>query len=89
VPAQDRLTALLDAELGADGQTLNDHLKAHVRSLAEVPSGVPVSIVLYDAAEALARARVVHNIVERDPNEPTLSEVREMMDEVMAEDGIL
>jgi L,D-transpeptidase ErfK/SrfK len=89
VPAQDRLTALLDAERGADGQTLNDHLKAHVRSLAEVPSGVPVSIVMYDAAEALARARVVHNVVERDPNEPTLSEVREMMDEVMANDGIL
>jgi hypothetical protein len=52
-----------------------------------MPSGVPTSIVMYDAAETMARARVVHNIVERDPNEPTLSEVREMMDEVMAEDG--
>jgi hypothetical protein len=78
---------VLDAELGADGQALNDHLKAHVRYLAEKPSGVPVSIVMYDATETLARARVVQNIVERDPNEPTLSEVREMMDEFMAEEG--
>ena len=87
VPAEDRLAALLDAELDADGQALNDHLKEHIKSLAEMPSGVPVSVVMYDAAETMARARVVHNVVERDPNEPTLSEVREMMDEVMAEDG--
>jgi hypothetical protein len=78
---------LLDAEPGADGQALNDHLKAHVISLAEEPNGVPVSIVMYDATETLARARVVHNIVERDANEPTISEVREMMDELMAEEG--
>ena len=84
VPAGDRLAALLDAQVGADGQALNDHLKEHVRSLARTPNGVPVSIVMYDAAEAMARAIVVHNIVERDPNEPTLNEVREMMDEVAA-----
>lgn len=87
VPAEDRLAALLDAEQDTNGQALNDHLKEHIRSLAAMPSGVPTSIVMYDAAETMARARVVHNIVERDPNEPTLSEVREMMDEVMAEDG--
>jgi L,D-transpeptidase ErfK/SrfK len=86
VPAEDRLSALLDAELSADGQPLNDHLKEHIMSLAEAPSGVPVSVVMYDAAEIMARARVVHNVVERDPNEPTLSEVREMMDEVIAEE---
>ena len=33
----------------------------------------------------MARARVVRNIVERDPNEPTLIEVREMMQEAEAE----
>jgi len=89
VLAEDRLAALLDAELGADGHTLNDHLKAHVRSLADISSGVPVSIVMYDAAETLARARVVQNIVERDPNEPTLSEIREMMDVPVEEEGVL
>lgn len=87
VPAQDRLDTLLDAELGLDELPLNDHLKAHIRSLAETASGVPVNIVMYDAGEILARARVVQNIVARDPNEPTLSEVREMMDELVAEEG--
>jgi len=33
----------------------------------------------------MARARVVHNTVQIDPNAPTLSEVREMMDEAAAE----
>jgi hypothetical protein len=31
-------------------------------------------------------ARLVSNIVAVDPNAPTLSEVREMMDDVMQED---
>jgi hypothetical protein len=87
VPAQDRLDTLLDAELGLDELPLNDHLKAHIRSLSETANGIPVNIVMYDAGEILARARVVQNIVARDPNEPTLSEVREMMDELVAEEG--
>jgi L,D-transpeptidase ErfK/SrfK len=89
VPAEDRLAALLEAQVDADGQALNEHLKEHVRSLAETPNGVPVSIVMYDAAETMARAIVVHNVVERDPDEPTLTEVREMMDEVAAEEEAL
>lgn len=82
---EDRLQALLDAQVDAEGTTLNDHLQQHIISLSSTPSGVPVSIVQYDANEMLARARVVHNIVELDPNEPTLAEIREMMDEVDAE----
>jgi L,D-transpeptidase ErfK/SrfK len=85
VSAADRLQALLDGQTGADGQALNDHLRQHVLSLAEAPNGVPVSIALYDVNELMARARVVHNIVARDPNEPTLIEIREMMDEVAAQ----
>jgi len=37
----------------------------------------------------LARARVVHNIVEPDPNEMTLDEIRAMMDEVETEEEAL
>ncbi len=85
VAAEDRLQALLDAQQDAEGQGLNVHLREHIVTLTEAPHGVPVSIVQYDAREMMARARVVSNIVERDPNEPTLSEVREMMDEVEAE----
>ena len=85
VLAEDRLQALLDAQMGSDGQALNDHLQRHIITLSNTPSGVPVSIVQYDANEVIARARVVHNIVEPDPNEPTLAEVREMMAEIEEE----
>ena len=89
VPADKRLQTLLDEQLDASGQPLNDHLKDHVIALAELASGLPVNIVMYDADEFVARARVVHNTVEADPNAPTLTEVREMMDEVDAEEETL
>ncbi|HNP65225.1 MAG TPA: L,D-transpeptidase family protein [Woeseiaceae bacterium] len=85
IPAAERLQRVLDAHNSSDGQALNAHLHDHVAALAQNPNGVPTSIVEYDAAEVLARARVVHNIVEPDPNEPTLSEVREMMEAIEAE----
>ena len=85
ITAENRLDSLLAVQVDAQGQALNDHLRQHIISLSGTPSGVPVSVVEYDANEIMARARVVHNIVVRDPNEPTLTEVREMMDEVDAE----
>jgi len=85
VAAAERLAMLLDAQRDADGQVLSGQLREHVASLVETPTGVPVGIIQYDASEMLDRARVVHNVVERDPNELTLSELREMMDELEAE----
>ena len=82
---EQRLMALLDAQVDTTGATLNPHLQAHVQAVAAEPHGIPVAVVQYDAGEYLARARVVHNTVEEDPNAPTLSEVREMMEEVEAE----
>ena len=40
---------------------------------------------IHDAHEVFARASLVRNTVEPDPNAPTLTEVRELMDEAMAE----
>ena len=82
VPADERLTALLDRQVDAAGQPLNDHLRNHVKSLASDPSGIAANIFEYDSSEYMARVRVVRNTVEVDPNAPTLTEVREMMDEV-------
>lgn len=76
---------VLSEQVDASGRQLNDHLRRHVQSIAAEATGVPVSIVLYDTSEFLARARVVHNTVEMDPNAPTLLEVREMIDAVNAE----
>ena len=85
VSPQDRLQTLLDAQSGPDGQPMNQHLQDHILALSGAARGIPVSIVQFDDEEMMARVRIVHNIVERDPNEPTLSEVREMMNEVEAE----
>jgi hypothetical protein len=64
---------------------MNQHLQDHIISLSGAPNGLPISIVQYDANEVMARVRIVHNIVERDPDEPSLGEVREMMSEIEAE----
>lgn len=82
---EDRLRILLEKQTSDDGQSMNQHLQDHIVSLSGAPNGIPISIAHYDANEMMARARVVRNIVERDPNEPTLGEVREMMNEVEAE----
>lgn len=81
---EERLRALLDQQVDASGRPLNKHLREHVSSLAANAAGIPISVVTYDANEALSRVRVVHNVVQPDPNEPTLAEIREMMDEVDA-----
>lgn len=81
----ERLSTLLDAQVDATGLPLNEHLRDHVRELAGDPHGLPVAVFQLDDAEHLARARVVFNVVEFDPDAPTLSEVREMMEEVEAE----
>ena len=85
VPADERLAELIEAQLGSNGQPLNGHLQSYIRELAVEPPGIPVKIANYDPAEYMARARVVHNIVEIDPNAPTLEEVREMMEGAEAE----
>jgi L,D-transpeptidase ErfK/SrfK len=82
---EERLMSLLDAQTDATGAPLNEHLRMHVHAVAADPHGIPVVVVQYDAGEFMARARVVHNTVEDDPNAPTLSEVREMLEEVEAE----
>ena len=89
ISPEERLEALLDGQVDASGQALNEHLRSHVRSLASNPRGWPVSIVMYDEDEIFYRVRVVRNTVEPDPNAPTLGEVREMMDAVEEEDESL
>lgn len=78
---QERLTAVLDQQRDVAGQPLNEHLREHVVTLAGFASGMPVNVAMYDANEPSQRARVVHNIVVPDPDEPTIEEVREMMNE--------
>ena len=82
---EERLKALLDAQVDASGAPLNEHLRDHAKVVAADPRGLPIGIFQLDESEYLARARVVRNTVETDPDAPTLGEVREMMEEVEAE----
>lgn len=85
VPVEERLAQLVDMQVDAEGQPLNEHLRNYISEVAGTPMGVPVGVIHYDPAEYMVRARVVHNIVEVDPDAPTLTEVREMMEEAEAE----
>ena len=81
VSAEERFDALF-ARSDFD---LNLFARNHVRSIASVANGVPTSVYRYDVDEVLGRVRVVRNTVEIDPENPTLDEVREMIDEAVRE----
>lgn len=75
----------LGALLGKLEQPFPAPLEDHVRALATSTSGVPVRVAEYDDAEVFARVRLVRNTIEANPDAPTLEEVREMIDEAVAE----
>jgi len=83
-------TPLEDDVLSAEErlhELFTDHVDKDLeqaRSLARIANGLPMRLGA-DRAEVLARARVVRNTVQLDPDAPTLSEVREMIDEAVRE----
>ena len=72
-----------------DGSKLNTNDSDHMRAIASMAHGIPVRVGQYDVDEVFARARLVRNTVEPDPGAPTMSEVREMIDEMLAEEDVL
>jgi len=85
VSPADRLESLLQGQDDQADAPLRQADRDQMRTIASVANGVPARVGLRDMDEVLARAVLVHNIVEMDPNEPTLLEVREMMDDAMRE----
>lgn len=83
--AATRIDTLVGRWRDTDGPDLNELAAQHVRALATTTHGVPVRIGQFDAQEMYARARLVRNTVVADPDAPTLSEVREMIDEAVRE----
>ena len=78
--------ALAAVELLASEQGIDFSLE-QMRSAAAEGRGVPVRLGVNDAAEFMARARVVENTVVPDPDLPTLAEVRAILDEPLDEPG--
>ena len=81
IDPEERLSQLLFEA----GESLSPALMEHARSIASAANGVPVRLEEFDADEVLVRARRVRNTIEIDPGAPSLEEVREMIDEVVAE----
>lgn len=82
VSREQRLAQILDGPLAA---ALRQGDRDHLKALASVGNGVPARVDSRDSDEVLTRVRVVHNVVETDPDAPTLSEVRDMIDEAVRE----
>lgn len=57
--------------------------RAQMQTVADDAFGVPVLLHKRDADEIYERARAVRNTVEADPDAPTLSEVRELLDQAV------
>lgn len=87
VTVEERIDALIEHWRSPEGPGMNRLATEHVRALASTTHGVPVRVSQYDLQEMYARARAVRNTVEADPNAPTLSEVRDMIDEAVREAG--
>jgi L,D-transpeptidase ErfK/SrfK len=59
------------------------------RTVASDAQGVPVRVLLADSVEVIERARVVRNTYEPDLDQPTLAEVREILDAPPEEEDTL
>ena len=75
----------LDGLLAEHEASLNRPAKNHIRSVASAASGVPARVYSYDVDEVFDRVQVVRNTVEFDPENPTLEEVRALIDEAVSE----
>jgi L,D-transpeptidase ErfK/SrfK len=84
VDPADRLDVLLERH--GQGESLSRQDADHIRAIASDGNGVALLVSYHDAHEVFARASLIRNTVEADPDAPTLTEVREMIDEVMAEE---
>jgi len=84
ISPEERLENLLERSNAETDTGFSDDDLDHARLIASNANGVP-SRLGSDAAddEVLARARLVRNTVEVDPDAPTLTEVREMIDEAV------
>ena len=79
VSPEERLAGLLQSQYGSERAT------EQLQTAAELANGVPVRLGGLHADEVLVRARRVRNTVEVDPDAPTLSEVREMIEAAVEE----
>ncbi|MBT8077359.1 MAG: L,D-transpeptidase family protein [Gammaproteobacteria bacterium] len=80
VDTEQRLQDLFAAVRGESGAFVEQHEQALARAAVSDARGIPVRVLAADADEVLERVRVVRNTVQRDPEAPTLEEIRAILD---------
>lgn len=82
----ERMQKIFEQARHTSGAFVEDSEKNEAREVAGYASGVPIRVLKSDIGEVYARARVVRNTVEPDPNMPTIDEVRALLDEPIESD---
>lgn len=85
IDPEDRLNDVFVALGEAPGNELTAAIENNIRAISDAARGVPARVANGADDDAMLFARRVENVVTEDPNAPTLTEVREMMDEVAEE----
>ncbi|MEO1246615.1 MAG: L,D-transpeptidase family protein [Pseudomonadota bacterium] len=88
VDAETRLADAIAAFAESQQVVLPARAGRHIAAVAESARGVPVKVYAYEVDDYTTRARLVLNTVVADPEAPTLEEVREMMNEVIADNDV-
>lgn len=81
----DRLEQVLDKARDGSLPPLDGAQKDQARAVASVDNGVPLRLAAHDLDEVYARAQPVRNVVQTDPDAPSLTEVRELIDAAVRE----
>ena len=87
VSPEEHLQAIFETARSDSGAFADADEQALAWAVVENARGVPVRVLKNDADEVLERARLVRNTVERDPDAPTLAEVRAILDAPAEDDG--
>jgi L,D-transpeptidase ErfK/SrfK len=83
----DSYSEKLDSPDSSVAPALGPDERDQVRAIVSISNGVVIRLADHDVYEVFARAALIRNTVEANPNEPTLAEVREMIDAELAQDA--
>ena len=81
ISSDERLQKIFERGRNASSAFIDKAERDEAQAVASDARGVPVRVLKADAYEVYARARVVRNTVEPDPNMPTVDEVRALLEE--------
>ncbi len=76
----EQLDAVFDEVSRQSNILVDEAMRVNAQTIASDARGVPVRVSYDDADEVYARARLVRNTIEFDPDAPTLAEVRAILD---------